>query len=220
MRIIEIPIDDIEILKIFLNSNKKLEAIKYIIDTYELSLRDANKVVKKIIANPGLNVIKIEVSQNFQREVKDSLYTKTSKISTIMYYLLLFVGLCLLVGGIYNLGKTLNSLAQTEKTSATIIRYESHLSVTNSDNRKIIQTMYNPVMQFTFRNKIYERKTKTSSSSKDFVIDEQVSVYIHKDFPAVNEVYLDDFIEKYGLALALLLFGVLITGAGFIVKKF
>jgi len=217
VRSIEIPIDDIEIIKIFLNSNKKLEAIKYIIDTYELSMRDANRVVKKIIANSELKVIKIEVRPNFQREVNTSLRSKTSEI---MYYLLLFVGLCLLVGGIYNLGKTLNSLAQTEKTNATIIRYESHLSVTNSDNRKIMQTMYKPVMQFTFRNKVYERKTKTSSSSKDFVIDEQVSVYIHKDFPAVNEIYLDDFIEKYGLALALLLFGVLITGAGFIVKKF
>ncbi|WP_299259011.1 hypothetical protein [uncultured Aquimarina sp.] len=220
MRIIEIPTKDIETIKNFLNSNKKLEAVKYILNTYQVSLRDANKIVKKIIANPGLKVINIETSPNFKREVKDSLITKTSNISAIMYYLLLFIGLCLLVGGIYDLGKTLNSLTKTEKTSATIIRYESHVSVTNSDNGKIMQTMYKLVMQFTFRNKIYERKTKTSSSSKDFAIDEQVSVYIHKGFPAVNEVYLDDFIEKYGLTLALLLFGVFITGAGFIVKKF
>ncbi|WP_298542566.1 DUF3592 domain-containing protein [uncultured Aquimarina sp.] len=220
MRILEIPIEDVQILKNFLNSNKKLEAIKYIINTYELSLRDANRVVKKIIANPELNIIKVEVRSNIKREVNTSLRSKTSKISSIMYYLLLSIGLCLLIGGIYNLGETLNSLDETEKTNASIIRYESHVSVTNSDNRKVMQTMYTPVMQFTFRNKTYERKTKTSSSSKDFVIDEQVSVYIHKDFPAVNEVYLDDFTEKYGLALALLLFGVLITGIGFIVKNF
>ncbi|WP_378180306.1 hypothetical protein [Aquimarina sp. SS2-1] len=219
MRVLEISVADIEIIRNFLDSNKRLEAIKFLLDTYDLSLHDANKVVQKIITNPELTRITLEPESNFQREIKNSLQAKTSKVSKIMYYLMTFIGLCLLVGGIFNLITTLNSLSNSEKIIATIIRYDSYSSVTDNNQGKISQTMYTPVMQFNFKNKIYVRKTKTSSSSKDFVINEQVSINIHKDFPAINEVYLDDFIEKYGLALALLLFGIFITGAGFIVKN-
>ncbi|MHA7059277.1 DUF3592 domain-containing protein [Aquimarina sp. M1] len=220
MRIVEISARDVKTIKQFLNTNKKLEAVKFLVDTYDLSLRDVNKVIKKITDNPKINIFNITTKQNFKQEIKDSLHTKTSKTQKIMYYIFVFIGLCLLLGGIINLGKTLNSLADSEKLSAIITRYESYISVSDTDNGKISNTMYTPVMQFTFKGKVYERKTKTSSSSRDYVINEQVSIYVHKDFPAVNEVYLDDFIEKYGLTIALLLFGILLTGVGFILKSF
>ena len=132
-----------------------------------------------------------------------------------------------LVGGIFMcLGLIMLAIAayfvvsnyQFSKRAITVngrvIDYDSYQS-TDDDGGST--TMYTPTFEYEFQGKTYTHKSSTSTSSKDYKINERVDVLVDPDNP--KEILIDSFWEKWFVSLLLGFLGAMFTGMGYLAYR-
>lgn len=78
-------------------------------------------------------------------------------------------------------------------------------------------TMHTPTFQYKFKGKTYTYKSTTSSSSRDYEIDETVDVLVDPEKPM--EILIDTFWEKWFLPMLLGFMGFMFSGMGYMAYR-
>lgn len=99
--------------------------------------------------------------------------------------------------------------------TGTVINYNNYES-RNDDGRHT--TMYTPTYQYDFNGKTYTYISSTSSSSREYEINEKVNVLVDPDQP--EEVLIDSFWDRWFVVVLLGFMGTLFTGLGYLVFRF
>ncbi|TSE05971.1 MULTISPECIES: DUF3592 domain-containing protein [Aquimarina] len=203
--------NDIQHIKRLLDANRKIEAIKYINENYKLGLKESKKIADLVEKKGDFQYN----STSSQTLFIDREKTKSNRTNSIVFLIISGIGYALLLLGLYQLTDKLLFISEAKKVDGIIIAYDSHQS--RSDNK--VTTMYTPIFEFEVHGKKYKRKTDTSSSAREYVVGEEISLYVSNDFPKNKKVCLDEFWEKFGLATVILIFASAFIGIGYISKN-
>ncbi len=151
-----------------LRLNKKIEAIKYVQQQANTSLKEALRRVEEI---------QQRINPSFQRSPRAGAGLKKLTIIMGLVALALF-GIAALV--VYFQEKTIGN---SELVSGTIIRLER-----SGKGSK-------PVVEYSFRGKHYQRTSSVSSTPPAFDVGEKVDVFVNKDNP--EDIVMNTFSERW-----------------------
>ncbi|PKV48810.1 uncharacterized protein DUF3592 [Aquimarina sp. MAR_2010_214] len=195
-------------------SNHKKEALKYIKENCNPGQQELKELLN-VLKNNDRNVLHNTDSSSSQTLFLDHKKTKSKRVSFVIFILLSGIGFVLLLSSLYQFTERLIFLSNAKKIEAIIVKYDSYQS--RSDNTTT--TMYTPVFEFEMNGKMYNRKAKVSSSSREYVKGEEISLYISPEFPKNKKLFLDNSWEKYGLPTGLLIFGGFLIVIGYVARN-
>lgn len=183
----------------YIDQGRKIEAIKYLTDTFNLRLRDAKRLVEEIEKERTGNVTYIKKGDNINKRVKGS-------DKTIKTVLIVFV----LAGAIMTGFAIFFAMEVDKKVSEWVA---SNGTVTGLQGGS--EGGSAPVITYEFENSVYNYQSSIYSNPPSYFVGEEVGIYINPEYPF--EILINTFSEKWLLTMILGIMGVLFTGIPLIV---
>lgn len=188
----------------------KLEAVRYFQETLNVNADQALLLAEKLQEE-----IDGETAARF-KELEQSMSTagKGLNVGRLVGGIFMGVGGIMLTIVAFVLYSNYNFSQRAETIKAKLIDYQSYES--RNDNGSST-TMYTPVFQYEYKGQSYTHISTTSSSSREFQIDQMVNVLVDPENP--HEILVDSFMGKWFLPLLLGIMGMVFGGLGFIVYR-
>jgi hypothetical protein len=188
----------------------KLEAVRYFQETLKVNADEALLLAEKLQQE-----IDAETEARF-KSLEQMMPTpgKGLNVGRLVGGIFMGVGGIMLTIVAFVLYSNYNFSQRAETIKAKLIEYQSYES--RNDNGSYT-TMYTPVFKYEYKGQSYTHVSTTSSSSREFQIDEMVNVLVDPENP--HEILVDSFMDKWFLPLLLGIMGIVFGGLGFIVFR-
>jgi len=125
--------------------------------------------------------------------------------------LFLVIGIFIMTAAVYLVISGYQFEQRSVIVQGKMIEYEIY---TDREDNGASTTMYTPVFQYEYKGETYTHKSKSSSSSQDYIIDEPVDIFVNPDDP--SDILIDSFWEKWMLPILLGFMGAVFTTMGFL----
>lgn len=189
-----------------LQRGNKLEAVKYFKETLNISLKDAHALTEKLQGEVG--------SVPARPFGRIPFNTSGQKIGNWVGLIFMALGGIMLVIVFFNTYSTLSFEGKAVHAKGKVIDYATHQS---EDDDGHSTTMYAAVFEYRFNGQNYQSTTSTSSSSPDYSIGQEIDVLV--DPKNASDAMIDNFSEKWFLALVLGIMGTVFTGMGYMAYR-
>ncbi|MBL7872374.1 MAG: DUF3592 domain-containing protein [Cyclobacteriaceae bacterium] len=187
----------------------KLEAVRYLQETLTITADQALLLAEKL---------EEETESDLEKEFKsmqDEIHKKPPvNVGRLVGGVFMCLGVIMLAIAAYSIASNYKFSERAITVKGKVIDYDSYES-RNDDGRST--TMYTPTFEYSFKGKIYTHKSTTSSSSKDYKIDEAVNVLVDPDKP--TEILIDSFWERWFVSVLLGFLGIMFTGMGYLAYR-
>jgi len=187
----------------------KLEAVRYFQDTLNLSAEDALVLAEKLEEEiEGNNVAEIKAMHDQIRK------QPTLDVGRVVGIIFMSIGSIMLAVVIYLVTSNYKFMQRAIPVQGKVIDYQSYES-RDDDGR--YTTMFTPIYQYAFKGKSYTHISTTSTSSKDYLIDDAVEILVDPQDP--KEIVINSFMEKWFLSILFGFMGTLFSGLGFMAYR-
>lgn len=188
-----------EELKKLLQAGNRIEAVKYARDTFNVSLKDAVRLVNTVDQemNPG-------------KKIKIDSFTQDSGIPKIAFYV--FGGLGILFMGIAVV------LFYFDQRAVHTFTKTTGVVVANRLDQDADGSTYAPDVTFQWEGKELMYRSSTYSNPPSFQIGEQVDLYVNPSNP--YDVVIDSFSQRFVVIIVFDVLGITFLGVLGLTNKF
>ncbi len=190
----------------------QLDAVRYLQETLGVSSEEALMLAEKL--EEEIEAEESPLKDEFESLQRESVGKKGLNVGRLVGTIFMSLGGIMLAVVAYVVVSNYQFEQRAIPVKGTVIDYQSHLS---SNDQGQSTTMYTPVFQYDFKGKSYTYVSSTSSSSKEYEIDETVEVLVDPEEPA--EILINSFWEKWFLPVLLGFMGTLFSGMGFMAYR-
>lgn len=190
----------------------KLEAVRYLQQVLSIDAEKALLLTEKL--EQEVDAEDAEVIDELKARQEEALKNPPVDVGRIVGGIFMGVG-CLLLAIAAWLGVSHYQFAQRAiPIQGIVLRYSSYES--RSDDGPYT-TMYTPTYQYSFEGKTYTYQSSTSSSSREYEVNEKVDVLVDPQQP--KEILIDSFWERWFVVILLGGMGTIFTGMGYLVYR-
>ncbi len=187
----------------------QLDAVRYLQETLGITADEALLLAEKL---------EEEIESDLEKEFKsmqEEIHKKPDvNVGKLVGGIFMCLGLIMLAIAAYFVVSNYQFSKRAITVNGRVIDYDSYQS-TDDDGGST--TMYTPTFEYEFQGKTYTHKSSTSTSSKDYKINERVDVLVDPDNP--KEILIDSFWEKWFVSLLLGFLGAMFTGMGYLAYR-
>lgn len=187
----------------------QLDAVRYLQETLGITADEALLLAEKL---------EEEIESDLEKEFKsmqEEIHKKPDvNVGKLVGGIFMCLGLIMLAIAAYFVVSNYQFSKRAITVNGRVIDYNSYQS-TDDDGGST--TMYTPTFEYEFQGKTYTHKSSTSTSSKDYKINERVDVLVDPDNP--KEILIDSFWEKWFVSLLLGFLGAMFTGMGYLAYR-
>ncbi len=187
----------------------QLEAVRYLQETLDITADQAMLLAEKL---------EEETESDLEKEfnsLREEMHKKPGvNVGRMVGGIFMSLGAIMLITAAYFLISNYQFSQRAITVKGKVIDYDSYQS-RNDDGGST--TMYTPTFEYDFQGKSYTHKSSTSTSSKDYEINELVDVLVDPENP--TEVLIDSFWEKWFVSALLSGLGIIFTGMGYLAYR-
>ncbi len=195
----------------FIEIGDQLKAVRYLKETLLISSDQALILAEKLEAE-------LETPQDEEGKTIDGTAGKSSgiNISKVVGTIFMVVGVIELAVMTYLIVSHYKFEQRAQPVMGRLINYSTYES--KNDKGGGYTTMYTPIYEYSFNDKSYQYKSSTSSSSRDYEINEMVEVLVDPQDP--QNPLINTFWEIWFLSILMGFMGVMFGGLGYLAYRF
>jgi hypothetical protein len=182
----------------------QLDAIRYLQETLSINSDQALLLTEKLEEET-----KSDLEKQFETMQKEMHKNPGVNVGKLVGGIFMSLGIIMLAVAAYFVVSNYEFSERAITVKGKVIDYDSYVSI-DDDGRST--TMYTPTFEYEFQGKTYTYKSSTSTSSKDYELNEFVDVLVDPEEPA--EVLIDSFWMIWFVPILLGFLGTLFTGLG------
>lgn len=182
----------------------QLDAVRYLQETLNITTDQALLLAEKLEEET-----ETELEKEFNSMQDEMRRNPDVNVGKLVGGIFMSLGVIMLAIAAYFIVSNYKFSERAITVKGKVVNYDSYLS---RDDDGGSTTMYTPTFEYEFQGKNYTHKSTTSTSSKDYEINELVDVLVDPEEP--TEILIDSFWEKWFVSVLLGFLGTLFTGLG------